>query len=274
MAFGTLELSLRPLKLAFLVDPADSTALTEAIQINTFLWGGMFNPIVPVYRRLPAVWRERFHSHLTAQTLVTGYLDAFDPDFVVTVGKVTPPKAGVGFREVIPSSEILANVKEDGTPKYGIGLLEVLNHFAEKELTFVRHQPLSIRLPEWGNDHALFFAATFGCLPSQLAKWFRKRYADLPGIEWKPCSLETFAEFMESGNLFLRRLGNLHIERRPASSFSRRDGIFFMDASKVVDIIDYWNLRAAGWNVIPAPKQAVGNEALQKMACEFIVEHC
>jgi hypothetical protein len=88
MAFGTLELTLRPLKLAFLVDPADKAALTEAIQINSFLWGGMFNPIIPVFRRLPSIWRERFHGHLTAQTLVTGYLDAFDPDYVVTVGKV------------------------------------------------------------------------------------------------------------------------------------------------------------------------------------------
>ena len=62
MAFGTLELTLRPLKLAFLIDPADPTALTEAIQINTFLWGGLFNPIIQVFRRLPVVSWERFHG--------------------------------------------------------------------------------------------------------------------------------------------------------------------------------------------------------------------
>lgn len=273
MAFGTLELTLRPLKLAFLVDPADHAALTEAIQINTFLWGGMFNPIIPVFRRLPAVWRERFHSHLTSQTLVTGYLDAFDPDFVVTVGKVTPPKTGVGFREVIPSSEILSEVEADGTPKYGVGLIEVLNHFAGKELTFVRHHPLSLRLPEWDGDYALFFAATFGALPDQLADWFRKHYAKLPGIEWKPCSLETFTEFLDAENFFLRRLGHLHIRRHLRNSFPLCDYIFFMDASRVVDIIDYWNLRAAGWNVFPTPKQAVTNEKLQDMVRGFMVEH-
>jgi hypothetical protein len=274
MAFGTLELNLRPLKLAFLVDPADKVALTEAIQINSFLWGGMFNPIIPVFRRLPPVWQERFHGHLTAHTLVTRHLDAFDPDYVITVGKTSPPKAGVGFREVISSSEILAEIKEDGTPKYGVGLNEVLNHFEGQELKFVRHHSLSIRLPEWGSNYATFFAATFGSLPDQLADWFRKYYEGLPGLEWKPCSLETFPEFLDSENLFLRRLGNLYIERRWTNGFPRRDCIFFMDASKVVDIIDYWNLRAAGWNVIPAPKQAVTNESLQKIACEFIVEHC
>lgn len=98
MAFGTLELTLRPLKLAFLVDPADTAVLTEAIQINTFLWGGMFNPIVPVFRRLPAVWRERFHGHLTAQALVTerARVSAPDPAGALPArlrGRATCPRA-------------------------------------------------------------------------------------------------------------------------------------------------------------------------------------
>ncbi len=273
MPSGTLELTLRPLKFAFLVDPADHAALNEAIEINTFLWGGMFNPIIPVFRKLPPVWRERFHR-VTAQTLVAGYLDTFDPDIVVTVGNVMPPKNGVGFRDVIPSSEILAEVKENGAPKYGLGLTEVLKHFAEEELQFVRHRPLSIRLPEWDDHYALFFAAAFGAVPNSLAACFREKCAGLPGIEWKPCSLENFALFLEPGNLFLRRLGSLHIHQQPPNSCSQRDCIFFMDVTAVVDIIDYWNLRAAGWNVVPAPKQAIANEDLQKLACEFIGKHC
>ena len=64
MAFGTLELTRRPLKLAFLVDPADTAALTEAIQINTFLWGGMFNPIAIVRSFL--LRRFRLRSRRTA----------------------------------------------------------------------------------------------------------------------------------------------------------------------------------------------------------------
>jgi hypothetical protein len=57
MPFGSVTITLRPLRLAFLVDPSDKSGVLEAIQLNTFLWGGMFNPIVPVYRRTPKAWR-------------------------------------------------------------------------------------------------------------------------------------------------------------------------------------------------------------------------
>ena len=48
MPRGSVNITLRPLRLAFLVDSADATGIMEAIELNTFLWGGMFKPIVPV----------------------------------------------------------------------------------------------------------------------------------------------------------------------------------------------------------------------------------
>jgi hypothetical protein len=41
-----------------LVDPSDRNTLLEAIQINSFLWGGLHNPIVPAYRKTPATWSD------------------------------------------------------------------------------------------------------------------------------------------------------------------------------------------------------------------------
>lgn len=43
--FGTIELKLRPLRLAFLVDPRSNAALREAIEINSTLWGGIYTGI-------------------------------------------------------------------------------------------------------------------------------------------------------------------------------------------------------------------------------------
>ena len=54
---GTITTTLRPLKFAFLVHPRDRSGLREAIELNTVLWGGQFNPIIPTYQRLPADWR-------------------------------------------------------------------------------------------------------------------------------------------------------------------------------------------------------------------------
>lgn len=31
--------------------------------------------------------------------------------------------------------------------------------------------------------------------------------------------------------------------------------LFYLDATKVRDLVDYWNLRAIGWRILPVPKQ-------------------
>ena len=55
MLSGSLKVRLRPIRLAFVVDPADQHAILAAIEASSFLWGGAFNPIIPFYRRLSTV---------------------------------------------------------------------------------------------------------------------------------------------------------------------------------------------------------------------------
>lgn len=95
MPLGSVNITLRPVRLAFLVDPADRSGVFEAIQLNTFLWGGMFNPIVPVFRRTPKILRERFQRH-SATDISEGLIQAFDPDYIVLVGKYSKLTVNVG----------------------------------------------------------------------------------------------------------------------------------------------------------------------------------
>src|SRR5437588_1904718 len=107
MSAGNLEIKLRPLRLAFLVDPSDTTAVTEAIQTCSFLWGGSFNPIIPVYRRFSK--RERFvYQGTPRRSVVAGFIEAFDPDFIVPVGAVDIAGIDIGPRQQIKATEILA----------------------------------------------------------------------------------------------------------------------------------------------------------------------
>ena len=81
MPLGSVSLTLRPLRFGFLVDPADRAGILHAIELSTFLWGGTFNPIVPVFRHAPKVWRDRF-DHPSAREVAEGLIQAFDPDYV------------------------------------------------------------------------------------------------------------------------------------------------------------------------------------------------
>jgi hypothetical protein len=53
MPSGSLTVKLRPLRIAFVVEADDRDAVYESIRINSLLWGGHFNPIIPFYRRMP-----------------------------------------------------------------------------------------------------------------------------------------------------------------------------------------------------------------------------
>ena len=128
MSLGSVNITLRPVRLAFLVDPVDTRGIKEAIELNTFLWGGMFNPIVPVYRRTPKKWQSKF-ERTTAREISEGLIRAFDPDYVVLAGRYSNLTINVGHRDVIKAPDVLGKVEEDGTPGYGIGLFEILSHF-------------------------------------------------------------------------------------------------------------------------------------------------
>lgn len=58
MTYANVHLRLRPMRLAHLVDPHNLSNIMSAIEINTFLGRGTFNPIVPFYKRFPSNLRD------------------------------------------------------------------------------------------------------------------------------------------------------------------------------------------------------------------------
>jgi hypothetical protein len=259
MYAGNLRLKLRPLRLAFIVDPTNKAAILEAFQICSFLWGGSFNPIIPAFRRFSK--RERFvYQNAKRHNVVAGYIEAFDPDFVVLTGDVDVGGVGLETRKVIKSGDVLKGVEEDGTPTYGIGLFEILQHLVATEFKFVRQTPLQIHIPriEAGAD-SLFLASVFGLLPQNIETEVVQQLKNVPGIVHELVSLSSYADLLASSALFPRRVSMLEIN--PLRHWHRRgDCVFFLDPNSSADVLDYWNLRALGWNVVPVCR-SVGSEA-------------
>ncbi|MDE0042081.1 MAG: hypothetical protein OXT74_08595, partial [Candidatus Poribacteria bacterium] len=270
MAHGTVNVRLRPIKLAFLVNPNDKASLLKAIEINTFLWGGMYNPIIPTYRRIPRKWGDRFLKNPNAQEALLGYLDNFDPDYVVPMGECSRYTFDVGHRRTIDDiEEILEPVKEDGTPKYGIGLFEVLNYFIHEELKFQRREPLDICVPRFGTQYRTFLGSVFGVLPEDIDAIFWGNFASALGANGTDCAGLNYAGLLNPQKLFLRRMTELYLEPLHRQ-WGWKQSIFFLDATKSLDVMDYWNLRAIGWDVIPVPKQFAQFDKTREHALHFI----
>lgn len=270
MPNGYITKKLRPIKLALLVDPTDRSALLEAIEINTFLWGGMYNPIIPTFRSRPKPWRGSRLDRMTSKQIFAGYLDAFDPDYVVPVGKCTDYKLEVGNREIISSSEILAGIEDDQTPKYGIGFFEVARHLYTDEFKYVRRNPLKIVIPKFTSRHNLLLAAVFGKFPDNIQEVFDSNFKGALEARDETVTIYNYSQFLDPEILFLRRITSLYLNSYRVRSWGDGQCVFLLDANSPTDIIDYWNLRAAGWSVIPVPIQASDTDQTQSFVEQFI----
>lgn len=271
MTRGTVNVRLRPIKLAFLVNPTDRESLLKAIKINTFLWGGMYNPIIPTYKRISSKWKTfPYEKDLSAKSVVSGYLDNFDPDHVVPMGECVGYNLGIGHRAKIDDvSNILGSIEENGVPNYGIGLFEVLNYLIETELKFERRNRLDVCVPRFGTNFHIFLASVFGEFTENIDTIFWKNFAGPLEAEKTDCFISNYAGLLDPQTIFLRRMTQFYIDSRGYSE----QCIFFLDATKSLDVMDYWNLRAIGWNVLPIPKQFAQSDETMQLARDFISEN-
>lgn len=270
MPIGTIEIRLRPIKLAFLVSPQDGNSLLRAIQINSLLWGGAFNPIIPFYHRVPKVWGDKYSRNVIGKNIVRGYIKAFDPDFIVPVGSIKLDGYQIPDEKIIKPDEIVSGVEDDGTPRYGIGIFEILHHIYKKEFKFIRKEPLQVFFPNISSQFKLFLASIFGTLPKSIDDIIIKNFDKLLGIDHSPLSIRDYTNFFSSRNLSLGRLTIMEINQLQINLHNDVQCIFLMDASKALDIIDYWNLRAGGWNIIPIAKQVCDLSSVKPIVTEFI----
>ena len=71
-----VNIRLRPIRFAFLVRPDDKKRTLEIFRINTCLWGGKYNPVIPFFKRLPSWWERKGYRFENAKQ--RGVKSAFD----------------------------------------------------------------------------------------------------------------------------------------------------------------------------------------------------
>ncbi len=269
-----IEQTLRPLRLAFLVRPNDTKSLLKAIEINTFLWGGQYNPTIPLLRRIPSSWKKRFASNAKPADLVKGYIDSYDPDFIVCFHKTDKEHSSCKNREVIYASDLIASIRNDGTISHGISAFEVLRHYYRKELRFKPSNLPKIVTPAFGHPYKLFLSSVFGSLCKEVEELYSKSgmYSALEFVD-VDCSLTNFLDLLDPQNLFHRRMTSLYIgDVRTTNLHLGNSSVFVLDASQPLDVIDYLNLRATARNIIPIPIQVSDTESVLDQVFKFLAE--
>ena len=77
------RIRLRPTRIGFLVRPSDKKSLRRIMRVNACLWGGLYNPIIPVYTKTPKEWEDDHHFPMKGKDVAQGYIKFFDPAFML-----------------------------------------------------------------------------------------------------------------------------------------------------------------------------------------------
>jgi len=254
----SVHLQLRPVRFAFLIDHNDSRGLADAISANSLLWGGAMNPIIPFYKRAP---RHLKGTGFSADAYSHGILSHFDPDVIVTSRSWSRSVEFGEHRQVVEIEKLLTQLQSKGSSEYGLGLFHILPHFIDKELKFVRRAPLMFNQPKPSRKHRLFYSALFGQPPSGTMADAWKSCGHVFGIKSVSCTANDYLRFLDPQNHFIRRLTTLYQGTMRRIQWEDSYCAFVLDPDSTQDIIDYINLRALGWHIIPVIGAAFNSDS-------------
>lgn len=232
--------------------------LREAIQLNSFLWGGIYNPIIPTFDKVP----QRFPPHLKDQIRNVNYLkvhlDVYRPDFLIVFDDCVDLDSHIDGIPLLGKKDIFIGFETWKFPHYGIGAFEILNHIARNEHKFVERNPNRFIVPKYSVEYSLFLSSVFGEWSADILEVFEKDYSQVFGSEDPEVSIDDFSEYFAQRTLFPSRVTSYAVEARGAS-----ECILFLDATQFIDIVHYWNLRALGFHVIPIAKQGTQSSSMR-----------
>ena len=273
MMFGTVDIKIRPLKFACLVDPKSSKQTRAAIRLCSSLWGGAYFPIIPIYKKMPTSWRGDQLKFGPASKVVTGYIEAFDPDILIQFSDKIPKYITKLGLEIVQPNEVWSPLKDDYShPRFGIGIFEILSDVFREYFKYQVKYPVKVFLPKIPTQLSLFWASLFGELSSDITAIVDRDYSEPLAVEKVSNVIDRLSEVMASDGIFPRRLTQWGLT--PYGGSARRNAaVFFMDATKVEDIVDFWNLRAIGMDVMPVPKQLSDNSQLHDLVANFFKNH-
>ncbi len=234
----------RPFRLGFLCPLDNQDLVRQAIEINTCIAGGMYNAIVPD--------SDDFRSH-----------DAlFDFDYLVALPGSSP--GSTGFPEARTIHFPLPQRDPHNPPLHPIPCIDscsVYRALFEAEFHFERRskEPFVILDNEAASSWALFLSAVFGAFPAEqrfqhhdriYRHVFQPAVTVVDGSNLVPL-LAAHSYPLWLGSVGLTRIHYYFQDKQlhaPVTVIC-----FLLDTASTRDIVCFWNMRAAGFEVWPIP---------------------
>lgn len=257
------SLRLRPTRIGFLVAPTDMDAVRRIIQTCTCLWGGVYNPIIPVSSTMPEIWKEPYFRESTGMQIAKGYLDFFEPDVYVEAESglaaqigLTDTKIDFSYPRVLPlDSFFQADPDSRSQTPFGQNIFDLYKNLYEREFKFVPRHEHHVALFESGSpDDNAFVEAAFGGFPKHgPLEPIAQAYRDAFDPEQLVPNAESWALVIKERFRLPLHFTRQGLKRDP-EGWSQQI-LFVVDPTSAPDLIDLWNIRQFHPVVLPVNLQ-------------------
>ncbi len=263
------DIHLRPTRIGFLTSPMDLTGVAQIMRASACVLGGVYNPIVPVFKRAPQEWKPEIFQRFKGTEIAKGYVRFFEPDVYVETREGLLEDAGLGalrahskiHPQVLKLGEFLKpdDGRDYSEPAFGLSVTDVLAHIYTTERQFARRdeRPSLYVSPRRGTALS---EAMFGVYPSQNdTKYIRQVYDDIfrPDVV-EPTPAVWRQVFLDGADTPLHATSyGLDTKRYWYHDLV----IFVFDPARATDLIDLWNLRQEPHPVLPIPIDWFGDLA-------------
>ncbi len=245
---GTVRL--RPTRIGFLVSPFDHASIRRVMRYCTCLWGGRFNPIIPVSPELPAAWKRDRRPRPSGLQLAQRYIRFFEPDVFVDATKGFSTQLGYGddkvdmlHPRVVPISDFVS--KEELARiefLFGLNVFDIFRHLYIKEFQFARRNHSKFALLEEKGTHSSFFDAVCGQFPvDDELDYIKTGYVDTFAPLSMECTCESYSRLLADKISTPLRVTSYGLELETEGW--QEPLAFVFDPDEGCDLIDFWNLR-------------------------------
>lgn len=240
-----------PIRFFFLIQPDRPERFQRAMQLAFSVWGGIYAPIFAYYEELPELYRLEFQINSSTSDYYQNTIDNFDPDTILYDDDISEVAiaAIAGERPLIPIGSYLAELKDRHFDQ-AISVLEIGVYLKHNEFKFLRNDDAVISLPSFP-ENDLILKAFMGELPDFVRSGLRNMFSGTDVLEEPTVFWETLDAYHDQPNIDIVYLNSYQLNSWANKHYKRGAAIYFLRPDRLQDIQNYWNLRAAGWQVVP-----------------------
>jgi hypothetical protein len=210
---------------------------------------------------------------MTAESIVLGYIEAYDPDILVQCTPSLPSYLQRKNIQIIRPTDIWQSLERDQStlaPNFGIGIFEILDDIYQKHFRYIERFPVRVDISVIPRQRELFWSALFGQLPERVHKIAVERYEKALALKTPPINLGTLSSLLAGNTLYPMLFTQHAVDVHPRGRGWRDATVYYLDITSVQDVIDYWNLRALGRTVLAMPWQLDQESAFRKAVTNLV----